>query len=137
MRLVKNSHYKTDPFQTIESWFKPSFDEIFDWPALSQQAMKNFKVDLYEDAENYYVVAELPGIKKEEIEVSAEDKVITVSAVLNNKNDEVTRGESAVRSIQFDESVALDKTQAKYENGVLTLSVPKAMSSKLRQIAIA
>lgn len=136
MRLVKNSNYPADPFQALGSWFNPSFNEIFDWPATARQAMKNFGVDLYEDAENYYVVAELPGVKKDEIGVSADDQVLTISVDSKTNDDDGQTEEASTRSVRFDELVALDKTKAKYEDGVLTVSVPKTQNAKPRQIAV-
>jgi HSP20 family protein len=80
-----------------------------------------FPVDLYEDKENTYVRAELPGVTREAINLEMADGYLTVSATRQEKDESVAFN----RSIAIPESVQADKVTAAYENGVLTVILPK------------
>src|SRR3954470_10654312 len=86
-------------------------------PALAPR----FPVDLYEDKENTYVRAELPGVSRDAINVEVVDGYLTISATRQEKEE--TR--SFNRSVAIPESVQSDKVTAAYENGVLTVTLPK------------
>ena len=91
-----------------------------------------FPVDLYEDKDNTYVRAELPGINREAINVEMVNDYLTVSA--SRKEGEETI--SFTRSVAIPEAVQADKVTAAYENGVLTVTLPKQEQAKPRKIAI-
>ncbi len=108
---------------------------LFD-SALSELATTpapHFPVDLYEDKENTYVRAELPGVNREAIAIEMVDGYLTIAASLQDKDE--TR--SFNRSVSIPESVQADKVTAAYENGVLTVTLPKQEQAKPRKIAIA
>jgi len=90
------------------------------------------------------VTAELPGVNPQEIEITISNEVLTISAErkLPEMGEEVRyhRRERAVgkftRSIQLSFPVASDKVAARYENGVLTVKLPRAEEDKPRKIAV-
>src|SRR3989442_15978538 len=90
-------------------------------------------LDLYEDKDNFVVKAELPGMKKEEIEVSLQDGSLSISgerkAETKTEDAEVYRAERFVgrfqRSVVLPATVAADQVKAAYTNGVLTITLPK------------
>jgi len=104
----------------------------------------NPAVDLYEDKDNVIVKAELPGLKREDIEVSLHDGALSISgerkAEEKVENAEVRRTERFVgrfqRTITLPASVKGDKVGAQYKDGVLTVTLPKAEEAKPRQIQV-
>jgi HSP20 family protein len=101
-------------------------------------------VDVYEDKENFVVQAELPGLKRENIEVSLHDGTLTLSGVRNAEprpeGAEVYRAERYVgrfqRALVLPTTVASDKVKAGYTDGVLTVTLPKTEEAKPRKIDV-
>lgn len=91
-----------------------------------------FPVDLYEDKDNTYVRAELPGVNRDAINLEIVDGYLNISA--SRKDQDQTF--SLSRSVSIPESVQADKVTATYENGVLTVTLPKQEQAKPRKIAI-
>jgi len=104
----------------------------------------NPAVDLYEDKDNVIVKAELPGLKREDIEVSLHDGALSLSGERKSEekieNAEVRRTERFVgrfqRTITLPSSVKGDKVSAQYKDGILTVTLPKAEEAKPRQIQV-
>jgi HSP20 family protein len=92
--------------------------------------------ELAEDAESYHVKVELPGVKKEDIQVDIEKSVLTLTAKRATKT---AGGETTAeyrRVLSLPEGVDAAKVTATYENGLLTLTVPKAEQAKPRRIEV-
>ena len=89
-----------------------------------------------EDAEHYYVKVELPGVKKEDITVELDSAVLTVSAKRAVQTAEGEKNAEFARSIDVPEGVDAAKIQAVYENGLLTLTLPKPEATKPRRIDV-
>lgn len=100
---------------------------------LSLPAAPRFPVDVYEDKDNTYVRAELPGINRDEIHVEMVDGFLTLSA--NRKDGDRTF--TFNRSVTIPEAVQADKVSAGYENGILTVTLPKQEQAKPRKITVA
>jgi HSP20 family protein len=104
----------------------------------------NPAVDLYEDKDNLVVKAELPGMKKEEIEVSLHDGVLSISGERKSEpraeNAETYRSERFVgrfnRSVTLPSPVSGAKVTAQYKNGILTITLPKTEEAKPKQIEV-
>lgn len=103
---------------------------LADW-APSTSAPR-FPVDLYEDKDNTYVRAELPGVSRDAINVEMVDGYLNVSASRKEGDESF----SLTRSVAIPEAVQADKVTATYENGVLTVTLPKQEQAKPRKIAI-
>lgn len=101
-------------------------------------------VNLSEDTENYYLRAELPGIKAEEMDIQCTDNNITLSGErklpAEDKNARFHRRErdagSFSRAVKMPGNIDNDKISASLSNGILTITVPKAETAKPRQIKI-
>ena len=101
--------------------------------------------DVYEDKDNFTVVAELPGMKKENIEVSLHDGSLSVSGERKSESKrddtEVYRTERFFgrfqRTISLPTAVAADKIKAQYKDGILTVTLPKTEEAKPKQIDVA
>jgi len=92
------------------------------------------KIDVKENDQAYTVHAEVPGVSKEDIQVSLDGAVVMLRADVKQhdvqtKDDKVLRTEryfgSISRSFQLPQDIDPAQSKAKYENGVLTLTLPK------------
>lgn len=115
-------------------------DDFFDYPEKSfsfrtSNANGLMKTDIKEDANAFEVSIALPGVKKDDIEVELKDGYLNVSATAVQKKDEgdeksnyIRRKRyygSASRSFYVGESVTENDIKASYEDGILTLDIPK------------
>ncbi len=120
-----------DIFDAFNDFFRPMFyDEKLD----------SMKTDIKETDTSYELAVEMPGYKKEEIKVSLENGYLTVGAEKTKKEENEESGVryirkecsvSCQRSYYVGEDVEQENVRAKYENGVLTLVVPKVQPKKL------
>lgn len=103
------------------------------------------KVDVSESKDSYTVKAEVPGVSKEDIHVSVEGGVVTLSAEVKQEDrqtqdEKVLRSEryygSVSRSFQLPQEVDVGAAKAKYENGVLALTLPKKSQASSRRLSI-
>jgi len=102
-------------------------------------------VDVFEDKESLKIVAELPGLKPEDVKITMENNTLTLRGekkqVAEEKNERVHRYErsygSFERSFSLPNTVDAEKAAASFENGVLTITLPKAEKAKPREIAVA
>ena len=101
-------------------------------------------LDVHEDKDAYVVQAELPGLKREEIEVSLQDGALVISgerqAEKVEAGVEVHRQERFYgkfqRALSLPEPVAADKVKADYKDGVLTVTLPKSEEAKPKKIDV-
>ena len=98
----------------------------------SPAAASRFPLELFEDKDNHYVRAELPGLSREAIKVEMVDGYLTISAVRKEGEESF----SVNRSVSIPAVVQADKVTALHENGVLTVTLPKQEKAKPRKIAI-
>jgi len=112
--------------------------EIDRWlnTALSGAATAQFPVDVYEDKENAYVRAQLPGVKREEITVELVEDSLTIAASRKPGTGQNDESFSLSQSVSLPEDVQADKVSAAYENGVLTVTLPKREEEKPKKITI-
>ena len=97
-----------------------------------------FPVDLYEDASATYVRAELPGVNRADIGVELADGTLQISAKRTTKVGEREETAEFSRALTVPEgAVQADKISAAYENGVLTVTLPKREEAKPRKISVA
>jgi HSP20 family protein len=111
--------------------------DLFDWnnANFSMQGTSLPAVNVKETAENFEVEMAAPGMKKEDFKVELDNNVLTISSEKQNEHEEkegekYTRKEFSYQSFQRSftlakEAVDADNIQAKYENGVLRLTIPK------------
>jgi HSP20 family protein len=103
------------------------------------------KVDVAEKNGAYTVTAELPGVKKDEIQVSIDGAQVTLSAQIKREK-EVSQDERVLhtertfgkvtRSFSLPQEVDEAKAEAKYRDGVLELTLPKKAAAQRKQITI-
>ena len=134
------------------------FDELFsrtvpaEWAfpdLLSQFAFSNRtndypSINVAEDKDGVQVVAEIPGIPKEDVKVQLHDGTLTISGERkspeNADDSEILRREirygAFSRTIQLPESVDTENVTAEYTNGVLRVTLPKREAAKPKEISI-
>ena len=109
------------------------FNDFFNNDMLSEfKSGGSFKTDIKETPEEYVVNAELPGVKKEDINIDYNNNYLTISATRNNtheeKKDNYIKRERSYGSISRGFYIAnVDKNliKAKFDNGVLNIKLPK------------
>lgn len=130
----------------------PVFDlaDLFDLPRtrFAYPAMRgepNIRMDVTEDAAAYRVRAEIPGVKKEDIHVAVEGNTVSISAEIERREEtrkdetllcsELFQGKAA-RSFTVMADVDDSKAEAKYENGILELVLPKKQGAGTKALEI-
>ena len=103
-------------------------------------------VDIEEDDKGYTVLADLPGVKKKDISVSLENGVLSITGEKHVEKETGKKGGKKHRMERFHGTfsrrftlpgeVMEDKVEARYEDGVLSLTIPKAEEAKPRSVDI-
>lgn len=124
------------PWSGLESEIDRWFGNVLPSVGGTWSSGTQFPVDLYEDKENTYVRAELPGVNRDDINVEMVEGYLTVTASRKQKTGENEESFSFSRSVAIPEEVQTDKVSAAYENGVLTVTLPKREETKAKKIAI-
>ena len=111
------------------------FEDPFDNYAYAMNTSNLMKTDVKDTDQGYEITMNLPGVKKEDVKAELKDGYLTISASTNSNKDEkdgngrYIRRErysgSCSRSFYVGEDVTQDEIKAKFENGALTLLVPK------------
>lgn len=108
-------------------------------------AAADMRIDVTEDAKAYHVKAEVPGVDKNDIEVSVDGNQVTISAETKRESSK-TEGEEAIyteryygklyRSFTLPGDFDGAKVDARYDGGVLSLSLPKKSNGSVRRISV-
>ena len=121
------------------------FDRLFERPLPSKTTRDwNIALDVAEKEDNYLVTATVPGINPDDLEITLEDGVLTLKGEIHSDEEaeETTyhvrerRYGSFSRSIRFPMAVNGDAVEATYNNGILSLNIPKAEAAKPKRISI-
>lgn len=129
----------------IEDFFK-DFPGFYVRPMRSESGhgLGQIRVDVKDNDKAYTVQAEVPGVKKEDIQVSIDGNTVTIKAEVKQEQTEKDAswlrceryyGASA-RSFSLPTEVDEAQSKAKYDNGVLTLTLPKSNTSAAKRLAI-
>ncbi|MGI6394278.1 MAG: Hsp20/alpha crystallin family protein [bacterium] len=127
------------------NWMEDLFSEFFNNSLERVPAESSFpKVDIEEDEKSYLFKIELPGVKKEDISIEIDNRVLTVSGEKKEEKEEksgnVFRKESYSgsfsRSFTLPEHVSPDEADAKCVDGILFLSIPKSEEKSKKKIDI-
>jgi HSP20 family protein len=116
----------------IDRWFESTLSGVGNaWSSGTQ-----FPVDLYEDKDNTYVLAQLPGVQRDDINVEMVEGYLTITASRKQKSGKEEESFSFSRSISVPDEVHADKVGAAYENGVLTVTLPKREEAKPKKVTV-
>ena len=135
-------------FNPLEGAFENWFRGVPVWlpnPETRAPAPTQFRMDVTENDREYRVLAELPGVKKDEISITISGNQVAVSAEVKHEKD-VKNGDTVLRAERYygkiqrafalgqevDEATA----QAKYNDGVLELTLPKRTAAAAKKLAV-
>lgn len=140
-----------DPFDAAFMTLREAIDRLFDqafvrpfdgWTSLSA----GLPVNLYELPDRYHVAILMPGVRPESLEVQALGSTLTIRGevaapeIENEKNVAILRrdwsGGRFARTIEFGDPIDAEHIEARLENGVLHLTVPKAEAVRPRVIKV-
>jgi len=142
------------PFEDMERWFDeflpsrwmhPFRTEWPAWPDLETPFKGRFpKVDLVDRDKEILVKAELPGVKKEDLDVTMTDDTVTLKAKTKSEKEEekgeyhrheISQGEFQ-RTLTLPEAVDTGKASASFKDGILELTIPKEKPAKRQSIKV-
>ena len=132
---------RLDPFRSIDDIFR----DFSMMPTMrGVESAPRIRIDVSETDKDYLVKADIPGVKKEDIKVSVEGNQVSVSAEV--KEEKEASGAGMLRSERYygqeyrtftlPQEVDDQKAEAKYENGVLQLTLPKKPGTGGKQLSI-
>jgi HSP20 family protein len=150
MSLIRYQFPETNTWSSLDrlSSLRDEINRLFDWSAPAQDSgfFSGWSptLDVYDEKDNFRVSVELPGMKKEDIDISFQDGVLTVSGERKHEHEgkegETFRSERYFgkfqRSVTLPAAVEGDKVKANYKDGVLMIELPKAEEAKPRQIEV-
>lgn len=138
--LRLNDLFHLDPLETgFRQLLRP-------WRAEGLDRAPQIKLDVSEQDGSYVVKADIPGVTKEDIDVRIDHNQVTISAEVKKEKEEkedgrVLRSEReygfASRTFSLASEVDEGQSEAKYENGVLTLKLKKTASTSSKRLSIA
>lgn len=125
-----------DPFQLLRREMEQLFDNVGGSAGQALAGSGNIlapRMDISEDEQSFKVVAEMPGARPEDVEVTVDDDVLTVRAERTQERETNRRNYHLVersigvfqRSLRLPAPVDPAKVQASFDNGVLTVTIPK------------
>jgi HSP20 family protein len=132
----------SDPFEGFEDMFKSMWRPVrFEMVAPAP----SIKLELSETDDAYQVKAQIPGVNKDDIKVKIDGDTVSISAETKQQKEEKKNGKviksefqygAASRSFSLATDVDAAKAEAKYENGILQLTLPKKASSAATTLAV-
>jgi HSP20 family protein len=149
MSVYLTNRRAADPFQSLRR-LNSFLDEAFtNWPVQREEngtltASWTPAVDVFEDKDSVKIVAELPGVKPEDVKLSIENNVLTLRGekkqIAEEKTERVHRYERAYgffeRSFALPNTVDAERAEARYDTGLLTIQFPKVERARPREIAV-
>jgi HSP20 family protein len=143
--IMNELRTQTDPFdiEPLEDMFRGF---LRPWPGMQATRSPRIKIDVSETEAAYQVKADVPGVRKEDIDVRVDGNLVTISAETKKDQEEkkggrVIRSERQYgytsRSFTLASDIEDGKVGAKYNDGVLELTLPKKAASASRRINVA
>jgi HSP20 family protein len=152
MSIIRYQTPSISTFNGLDRWsnLRDELDSLFELPFWSnfQRQAQLFSgwspaLDIYQNNENVIARVELPGMRKEDIEISLHDGMLTISGERKAESAEGEKAERTERYVgKFRRSVSLptlvdaNKVAAYYRDGILTVTLPKAEEAKPKQIQV-
>ena len=152
MSIIRYQIPQVAAWPSLDRWssLRDELDNLFELPTASDLSRQTQlfsgwspALDLYQNHDNVVAVLELPGMKKDEIEITLHDGTLTISGERKSErvNDgKAERSERYVgtfrRSVSLPTRVDAAKVNASYKDGILTVTLPKAEEAKPKQIQV-
>jgi len=152
MSLIRYQSPELASWPSLDRWtsLRDDLNSLFElpfWSGFGRQGQLfsgwSPALDLYQNNDNIIAVVELPGMRKEDIEISLHEGALTIAG---ERKSESSNGEKAERteryigkfrrSITLPTRVDANKVSATYRDGILTVTLPKAEEAKPKQIQV-
>ncbi|GAA3680317.1 Hsp20/alpha crystallin family protein [Arthrobacter ginkgonis] len=124
-----------DPFRELDRMTSTFFD--------TRSALREMPMDLFREGDHYILNADLPGIDPGSVDIDVDGQLLTIRAERTLANAEgvkwITRerrGGSFLRQLSLGQGLDTEAISARYENGVLSVTIPVRETSKPRKIAV-
>ncbi len=138
---------QADPFEMAQRDFDHLLGRLFNGSANGQESgrLAPYGVDVREDQDHFYVEAELPGFKKDDVEITLENQTLTIAAERRDEKKEEKKGDLLLherrysrflRSFTLPPTVNEQTVNAKLADGVLTVTLNKREETKPRKIQV-
>jgi len=128
-----------DPFRD----FDRMTEQLLGVSAGSTRAPRFMPMDLYRSGDHYVLHADLPGVDPGSVDVQAENGTLTIKAQRSERTDEGVQWIASerftgtyMRQLALGDNIDAERIGATYENGVLTVTLPKAEAAKPRKISV-
>jgi len=126
---------KFEPFKELETLHDRIQRYFDDYPNFGFNLSENFypRIDISEDKENINVIAEIPGVKKDEIKITLQDNILTIEGEKKKETEQKEKNffrsermyGSFKRCFTLPDLVDSNKVDAKFENGMLNIQLKK------------
>ena len=141
MKLIKYDNFWNDPFAEFDSRMREIFGDRFSPTSFfsnefGEDFARSFRVDSFVSDQGYQIVAELPGIPKESIDVKLENALLTISGEHKLDEGDNKRSIRFNRTITVGDGIDAEHVEASLENGLLTIVLPKMEERKPRAITV-
>ena len=136
-----------EPFRdlaTVRKDMDRLFDEFFAMPTTTPIGWSTPMVDMYQTEDDIVVKATLPGLDPEELDIQITGDMLNIRGEIKHEVEEKEakyhlrehRYQSFARSLTLPAAVVADKAKAEMDNGILTLTLPKAEEAKPKTITV-
>jgi HSP20 family protein len=137
--------------RTFPNLFSDFFDDfsmprIHSFPLMGENPEPQIRINVSDRPKEYYIRADIPGAKKEDIHVSVEGNYVTIRAQTaseteeKDSNEQIIRWECStgniMRSFQLPTEVNKDQAKANYKDGILFINLPKVNGGTISEITI-
>ena len=152
MNLIRYQTPELSAWPTLDRWsnLRDELNSLLEFPSLSNSHRQDLfggwspALDLYQNNDNVVAVLELPGMRKEDIEISLHDGTLTIGGERKSSSSNGEKAERTERYVgSFRRSITLpvrvdsNKVSATYRDGILTVTLPKAEEAKPKRIDVA
>ena len=150
---MSNTIVPWEPFRDLVS-LREAMDHLFEESFVSPRTwvtnggmnanLAGPRVDMYETGNEVVVKASLPGIKPEDVDITVTGDVLTISGEMKEETEQKDKSYirrerrfgSFSRSIELPEGLDVNKADARFDNGLLTLTLPKGEEIKPKKIEV-
>jgi HSP20 family protein len=133
--------------QEVEKLFEDFWGRPFGWPERwrsRELKVRGPAIEVYEETGDVVVKAEIPGLKKEDLQVNLSDNLLTIHGEKKQEEEKKEKGYyysersygSFSRSIQLPTDVQPEKVSASFKDGVLEIRLPKTEEAKRKEVKI-
>jgi HSP20 family protein len=152
MSLIRYQSPELSTWPALDRWadLRDEMNSLFNLPSMGNFARQaqlfsgwTPALDLYQNNDNVVAVVELPGMRKEDIDISLHDGTLSIAGERQSSSSEGENAERTERfSGKFRRSITLptrvdaEKVSASYKDGILTVTLPKAEEAKPKKVEV-